>query len=105
MSDIQIKVDTGSMLTTAENIKSEIATIRKDWDQIQRIVADMKGYWEGDANNKNDEILNKEKEDVEEVIKRLSEHPDDLLKMANLYSGTETSNEEEVTFLPTDIIT
>ena len=105
MSDVRIKVDTGFMLTKAEAIKTEIRTMRKDWEQIQKTVKDMKGYWEGDASNKNEDILNKEQEEVEEVMKRLSEHPDDLLKMANLYSATETNNEEDITALPSDIIT
>ena len=105
MSDVRIKVDTGLMLTKAEAIKTEIRTMRKDWEQIQKTEKDMKGYWEGDASNKNEDILNKEQEEVEEVMKRLSEHPDDLLKMANLYSATETNNEEDITALPSDIIT
>ena len=34
MSDVRIKVDTGLMLTKADAIKTEIRTMRKDWEQI-----------------------------------------------------------------------
>ena len=51
MSDVRIKVDTGLMLTKAEAIKTEIRTMRKDWEQIQKTSAPVEPtkaiFWPG----------------------------------------------------------
>lgn len=49
-------------------------------------------------------MLSKTVEEVEEVINRLSEQPDDLLKMANLYVEGEKASEEIAKSLPKDVI-
>lgn len=104
MSDVRIKVDTGKLVKQAGNIKKNIQSFRKEWNALKTAAENTKTYWEGDASNKHGNMLSKTVEEVEEVINRLSEHPDDLLKMANLYVEGEKASEEIAKSLPKDVI-
>lgn len=104
MSDVRIKVDTGKLVKQAGNIKREIKSFRKEWNALKTAAENTRAYWEGEAFNKHNNMLSKDVEEVEEVINRLSEHPDDLLKMANLYVESEKENVEIARGLPKDVI-
>lgn len=104
MASITIKVNTSVMVNKAGELKSQIKKIKGSWETLKKAVNNSKTYWEGEASNRHIEMLNKEQENVENVIKRLEEHPDDLLKMADLYVKSEEKNENLANELPTDII-
>lgn len=104
MAEAIIKVDTDTMVKKAGEIQNQIREIQRNWDTIIRTISDSKSYWEGSASEKHSNMLEKEKTEVEEVIKRLSEHPTDLLQMAEIYVSGEEANEDMANELPIDII-
>lgn len=104
MAEAIIKVDTDVMVKKASEIKNQVKEIQRNWDTIKTAVSNTKAYWEGAASEKHVNMLEKEKEEVEEVIKRLSEHPDDLFQMAEIYVSGEEANETTANELPIDII-
>lgn len=104
MAEAIIKVDTDVMVKKAEEIKKQVKEIQKNWDNIKSAITNSKSYWEGAASEKHGNLLEKEKEEVENVIKRLSEHPSDLLQMAEIYVSSEEAGEEIANELPSDII-
>ena len=50
------------------------------------------------------EYYNDVKDDVETIIRRLKEHPADLLKMAGIYEDSESFAQQIASALPEDVI-
>lgn len=104
MAEITLKVDTAVMNKKAGEIKKQIQNIRKKWDDIQNQINNSTSYWEGEASNKHIDMLKKESEEVEAVLKRLDEYPSDLAEMAGFYLEAEKENEQASMALPVDVI-
>lgn len=101
---IVLKVKPDVLKTKANSITKSINSIEKELGEIETIILGTKKYWEGDASTTHQKSYKDIKDDVPKVIKRLKEHPTDLLKMANLYDSTETANKTAATKLPSNVI-
>ncbi len=88
----------------AKEITDEVSSLESNWSKIETIITNSKNYWEGDGSNMHQSYLKEVKSDVVTILKRLKEHPTDLLNMANLYDEAEEKANELSRVLPTDII-
>ncbi len=104
MAGFQLKVKTEVLQIQASNVKNEISAIEKEWRNIETLIKRSKGYWEGDASNQHIKYYMEVKEPVNKVIKRLKEHPTDLLKMAGIYSAAEQEAAGLANVLPDEVI-
>lgn len=104
MADFKLKVTPDVLKSQAQAIKSEISSIEKQWANIETLIKRSKGYWEGEASQQHIKYYNEVKEPVKKVIKRLKEHPDDLLKMAGIYDTAEKQAASLANTLPDDVI-
>ena len=101
---ITLKVKPEVMKSKANEISSSIKSIDKELKEITRVVLGTKKYWEGDASNQHQKNYVTIKDDIPKIIKRLEEHPTDLLKMAGLYEEAEKQNQLLSNKLPVDVI-
>lgn len=101
---IVLKVKPEVLKKRANDITSSINSIEKELAEIGTVVKGTKKYWEGDASNIHQKHYKTFEDDIPKVIKRLKEHPVDLLKMANLYDKTESENKQLALKLPADVI-
>ena len=101
---IILKVKLEVLKKRATEIKTSISSLEKELAEIGTVVKGTKKYWEGDASNTHQKHYKTFEEDIPKIIKRLKEHPVDLLKMANLYDKTEDENKQLALKLPADII-
>lgn len=104
-SGIQLKVAPNTLKSKANEITTEITAVERQWTQLQETVTRSKSYWEGDASNVHQKYITTIKSDVATLIKRLKEHPKDLLKMAQLYDEVEEKAKQLSSALPKDVIT
>lgn len=104
MADFIIKVSPETMLKQAESIKGNVKNIEKLFTSIEERVFGSRTYWEGSASNTHITRYNKIQENCRDIIRRLSEHPEDLLKMAGLYQETETQAKESAESLAGNIL-
>lgn len=104
MADFKLKVKPDVLKSQAQAIKSEISSIEKQWANIEILIKRSKGYWEGEASQQHQKYYNEVKESVRKVIRRLKEHPDDLLKMAGIYDTAEKQAASLANTLPDDVI-
>lgn len=89
MAGITLKVSPRELKAKAEEIQNQIKGFQSSWEQASYVIQNTKGYWIGDAGNAHQKQFEQYKEDVERIIRRLQEHPEDLLKMADLYEQAE----------------
>lgn len=101
---IELKVSPDVLKSKSADIKSHIARFESYWNQMAQVVQNTKGYWVGEASNSHQKQFKDYEEDVKRIIKRLKEHPDDLLEMADIYEKTEEKAVQIVQSLPGDVI-
>lgn len=104
MLDVVLKVSTEEMLHRSDAIKESVNSIRVQFEEIEKRVRHTSGYWEGEASELHMTRFNKIKESCDEIVKRLSEHPDDLLKMAGIYNESENTSVENANSLQSNVI-
>ena len=104
MADFVLRVDANVLRQKSSEFTVIINELKTHFDQIEDVSKRTKGYWQGEAGDKDRAGYESFKDEISYIIKRLQEHPVDLLKMAGLYEETEqgivTTNE----ILRTDLI-
>lgn len=103
-SGITLKVTPNVLKTQSEVVSSEVNSLEQTWRELESVIKKTKGYWEGEASSQHMEYYNAVKDDVETIIRRLKEHPVDLLKMAGIYEESELSAKQIASSLPADVI-
>lgn len=101
---VTLKVAPSVLKTQSGVVSSEVRKLEQAWKEMESVFKKTKGYWEGQASNQHIEYYNDIKDDVETIIRRLKEHPVDLLKMAGIYEESETAAQQIATSLPQDVI-
>ena len=88
----------------AETVKACVESIKRQFDTIETKVLNSRTYWEGSASNLHLNKFNKIKSSCNSITRRLSEHPDDLTKMAGIYRTTEAESTQSANSLSSNII-
>lgn len=100
----QLKVTPDQLKSKAQEITTQINKIQNDWNKVSNLIENSKSYWEGDASDVHRKSKKNMEDDVTRVIKRLKEHPEDLLNMAGIYIQAEEKAMQIANSLPDDII-
>ena len=103
-SGIVLKVPPDELIQQAHQVQEEINQLEREWTNIRNIVLRSKSYWPGKASQKHQKYYQSIQKDTGLMIRRLKEHPKDLLQMANLYEKAEEIIEERSKGLPDEII-
>lgn len=104
MAGVTLKVSPKELKAKAAEIQSQIKSFEKNWEQLSRIIKNTKGYWMGEAGEAHQQQFERYAEDVERIVKRLGEHPEDLLKMADIYEDSEKQAIRKAQQLSGDVI-
>lgn len=100
----RIKVTSDVLKERAEDAKNKISTMLITAERINEIIGRTKGYWVGEAGELCRVLYSTENEEILKILKRLQSHPDNLMKMAQVYEITEKQAEHIVNSLPIDVI-
>lgn len=103
-SNTQIVVDTAELKSKADAVSKKIITLERKIENIKEKLDATVFYWEGDAADAYRQLYPEQAENVEEIFKRLKEHPVDLVNIATNYEAAENIIKEEISALPVDII-
>lgn len=102
--EITLKVKPQVLKSKATSIRSSITSLEKELTSIGNVIIGTTKYWEGDASVQHQKYYDAIKEDIPTVLKRLKEHPNELLTMAGIYDKAEDTNEQLASSLPSNII-
>lgn len=89
MADIILRVTPEVLQRKSDEFTGIIKEIKAHFDRVESISAKTKGYWQGDAGTRDREGYASYKDDIQFIIRRLEEHPTDLLKMAGIFKEAE----------------
>lgn len=104
MAGITLKVTPEEIKSKAQQIQGQIERFEAAWSNMAQLVGSSRGYWEGEAGNLHQKQFRLYQEDVERIVRRLKEHPVDLLKMAEIYEESESKVQEKIRELSGDVI-
>ena len=99
-----LKVTPQQLKIKADQVSKEVDEMTKAFAQLAQIVSRTSHYWIGEAGDAHREIYEKNKDDIEVILRKLREHPTDLLMMAGVYEETEIKVENISMQLPEDVI-
>ena len=100
MSEIEIKVTPDVLEKKAQEVTTAINKMERCFDQVQNLVARTRYYWVGQAGEIHRELVT----DMEQIIKRLKDHPDNLRKIAGTYRVTESEQTEQSMAMSSNLI-
>lgn len=89
MADIVLRVTPEVLQQKSGEFTEIVKKIQAHFDRIESISTKTKGYWQGDAGTRDRENYASYKDDIQFIIRRLQEHPTDLLTMAGIYREAE----------------
>lgn len=98
-----LKVTPEEMQNLAGEMRNEINDIKKYLDLIEGEVNGMQAYWRGDASAKHVSNYQEIAPQGDTLIQNLNTAPDDMLKIAGLYTDTEETIQQITATLPDNI--
>lgn len=102
--DVHIKVDSNVLRDKAVSVSKSIANMASCLEQMETVINRTYSYWIGEAGDMHRKIYQEQRPRLEEMMKRLKEHPADLLTIAQTYDTAEAAVQEIASELPGDII-
>lgn len=99
-----IKVDPQKLKATSTGIAGGISSVRAKLSNIENSVSATSAYWIGDAGDVYRKVYGTSKEEVEVMLRRLSEHVTDLEMMAGVYEESEREALEIAATLPDNVV-
>lgn len=103
-SSAQLKVTPEELHRQSTSVSSNVNKIKRRFDGMERQVKATNSYWEGDAADGFRTVYLGFKDELDEIVARLSEHIVDLEKMAGVYEKAEAKVIEIIETLPSDVI-
>lgn len=104
MANLVLRVTPETLEKKADEFSGIINEIKGHFDQIEAISARTKGYWLGEAGDRDRTGFVSYKDDIAYIVQRLQEHPADLLSMAGIYREAERDIASKNAALKTDQI-
>lgn len=101
---IILKVEPDKLKNTATDIEQQLKNVDNQLKQIGQDIRRTRGFWEGDASDTHMKQYEALEPGIQEIIAKLQKRPTELLKMAQLYSETETQAKEAAMSLVDDVI-
>ena len=102
--DVHIKVNSTVLNSKAQSVSKSIGNMANCFEQLELVINRTSHYWIGEAGDLHRKIYRDQKPQIEEMMKRLKEHPIDLMTIAQTYEATEAAVQSMASELPGDII-
>lgn len=104
MSAGTINVKPEDLVVKASELQRKVSSIQEKFTTLTSLVERTESYWIGEAGNFYREMYQDAIKEQEMVLKRLEEHPKDLLEIAQRYSDKELQLESLANELPGDVL-
>ena len=103
IGDVHIKVNSTVLNSKAQSVSNSIRSMANCFEQLETIINRTSYYWIGEAGDMHRKIYKEQRSQVDEMMKRLKEHPSDLLKIAGIMDNVVKEVEFMANSLPSAI--
>lgn len=104
IGDVHIKVNTAVLNDKAQAVSRSVTNMANCFEQLERIINATSYYWIGEAGDMHRKMYQDHKEQIDEMFKRLKEHPTDLMTIAQTYVAVDKEVQSLESELPGDVI-
>lgn len=104
LGSVEVKVSPEVLITQAEEVRRLALDMKRRFELLENTMDKTKGYWLGEAGELHRKLYEEQKDDVALMLRRLLEHPDDLLMISENYKAAESRNIQSASLLDEDII-
>lgn len=101
---VEVRVSPEVLRTQADEVRRLGNDMRQRFSALADTMARTKYYWLGDAGELHRKLYEKQKENVDKMLQRLMEHPDDLIAISENYIKGERTNIATTQALDANII-
>ena len=88
----------------AGEVEKLVANMRTRFENMKTLVDKSSGYWIGEAGEMHRKNYADQKDNIDTILRRLSEHPGDLRAIAQTYTTVELKTQESAANLPGDVL-
>ncbi len=99
-----LRVTPEQLQSAASEFSSRGTTVGNLTFQMTNLVTGLSSIWEGEAFTAYTTKFRQLDDDIQKIIRMITEHSEDLTEMARIYSEAETANQEEIASLAGDVI-
>ena len=99
-----VKVSGEALKSATQTAQSHINRMAQIFESVEQLVSRSSSYWIGQAGDAHRRAYESRKEEIREALKRLKEHPADLMTMASVYDSAESAAREMAAGLPSDVL-
>lgn len=85
-------------------VAGKVSSIRRHFEELRALMDKSRGYWLGEAGDKYRQTYNNLDKEKEEILKRLEEHPRDLVAIARKFYQVEIEIEQMIQELPGNVL-
>jgi len=100
----EVKVTTQALRQQADEVEKLVLGIQNRFSNITTVIDTTRSHWIGTGGDTHRDKYEAGKEVLEEILRRLLEHPKDLRQMAGIYEDTENRQIADIQTLPSDVI-
>lgn len=101
--DITLKAAPDCMREQAHSVAEQISAMADAFEELAAVTSRTSHYWIGEAGDHYRTLYEESKEEVRTILKRLKEHPGQLMQVAQIHEE-EMQSEMLLKPLPGDII-
>lgn len=99
-----VKVSTEQLAAQAAEVRRYGNDMKKNFKLLSDTLDKTKNYWLGEAGEAHRKMYEEQKDAIDEMLRRLLEHPGDLEAIAGNYQQAESINVTTAQGLPDSII-
>lgn len=103
-SAVSLRVTPEILTSKSNEVAQKVNSMRRYMEELRSTIDKTRGYWVGEAGDIHRQMYYALEQDTEEILKRLAEHPVDLVEIAQKYSDVELKIQQIVQELPSDVI-
>lgn len=101
---VEVRVSTAELRRQAAEVSRRVESLTARFSELEYTVSGTRGYWIGEAGELHRQLYAERKDDIETMLRRLREHPVDLLKISGNYEQAEQAVAESFETLRGDVI-
>lgn len=104
IGEVHVKVSTEVLNAKADSVSKSITIMENCFRELKEVIDRTAYYWIGEAGDQHRRMYIEQQQNIDEMVKRLREHPRDLQTISQTYVTTERAVQEMADVLPGDVI-
>lgn len=101
---VELLVTPEQLNVKAGEVEKYVANMRICFENMKTLVEKSSGYWVGEAGDRHRRNYDEQKDNIDIIVRRLSEHPKDLRAIAQRYTEVELKAQEIAVDLPGNVL-